>query len=104
MLQKVEKRIVNKLVNEAIKAGYFLTVFDGEEHPVSNSQDIDLIEKNMFTTDEEVLYFSRPGTDRGDFIRTGQVLLVYGNGADVIADYSESLDPVLSKLIDDTSL
>ena len=81
---KTETTICNKLVSCALAAGYAVTVYDGEEFALRNSKDRAAIKAAMFSTDCDRLYFWN-GRDM-----VGSVLLIYGNGQDVISDHSDN--------------
>lgn len=84
----IEQRICRALINEAIAAGYFISVDNGEEIVLHKSQDTAKILEEMFSVDEERLRFFTKNED-GTFERRGWVFLVYGNdGWDVICDYT----------------
>lgn len=89
---KIERRIISRLVKDALKAGYCVSVFDGEEFCLKRSTAYRAIMNSIMSTDEDMLRF-RVATPRsgpaGELI--GNVYLVYGNdGHDVIADYSDN--------------
>lgn len=89
---QLELRIVRRLVTDAIAAGRSVTVHDGGEHTVVNSQDARAIMDAVMTTDADTLIITGPDGYCG-FAR-----LVYGNdGWDVIADHSES--PAMAALL-----
>lgn len=92
--QAVERKIVTKLLEDAIAAGYLVTVDNGEDFPTRSSKDVAAILAGMFQTDEEWLHLDKDDEQgRG---RRATIYLVYGNGGyDVIADYNSSLEPVL---------
>jgi Na+-transporting NADH:ubiquinone oxidoreductase subunit NqrF len=82
--QAVERRVCRKLITEAIKAGYTVTVHNGEEVVCRQSVKVLEILGEMFSVDEERLYFH----DAADGARVGCAVLIYGNdGWDVINDY-----------------
>lgn len=87
----IEKRIVTKIVEDGLAAGYVLAVENGgDEHEYQGTDKARILEE-LFACDEEWIYFY---TQDGHY--KGQVYLVYGNdGYDVMADYSLSLEDVL---------
>lgn len=92
--QQVEKHIVERVVMDALAAGYEISVHDGEETVVRRSTNPDQIIKAMFSTDEDYLYLYKP-KQRGV---EGWVHFVYGNsGHDVISDHLSS--PEMDKLL-----
>jgi hypothetical protein len=103
--QRVERLIARRLILDALRAGYTLSVFDGEEITVQQSAVACEILRALFTTDEDWLLFSRPGDPpvelqpgfRPTVNAEGWVRLVYGNdGFDVISDYTTNLETVLA--------
>ncbi|KGX18782.1 hypothetical protein [Burkholderia pseudomallei] len=87
---EIEKQIVEKIVVDAVAAGFKLSVFDGEETAISKSTDKDKILAQLFACEVEYLRFWK-----FDVI-VGTVTLVYGNdGWDVISDHHVCLEDVL---------
>jgi hypothetical protein len=93
----VERTIVACIVDTMIAHGHSLTVaYDGsieggeESVPVKRSKDRAQIIGALFACDDEYLFVHREGK------RTGWIHLVYGNGSDVISDYSMSLGELLT--------
>lgn len=80
----IEKQVVTCIVEQALKKGYIITVFDGEAYPIKKSNDKTAILKELFACDEEMLIIRMPYGDK-----IGTVTLIYGNdGWDVVNDYS----------------
>lgn len=104
MRHEVERRIVTQVVDDALAAGYRLTVslergFDWDTM-LTGSRDRQKILEEAFAGDECHVFVHLPvGPLRGrggklDCI--GWVYFVYGNdGYDVISDYSTSLEALL---------
>ncbi|MHA7322871.1 hypothetical protein ACX84T_09360 [Burkholderia pseudomallei] len=87
---QIEKQIVEKIVVDALAAGFKLSVFDGEGTAISKSTDKDKILAALFACEEEYLRLWKDGT------HVGSVHLVYGNdGWDVISDHHVCLEDVL---------
>lgn len=90
----IEQQIVEHIINKAINAGYFISIYDGEGYAIKLSNDPVAIINAMHLTD----------TDRVDIVTksnkyVGYIILVYGNdGYDVIHDYSESLTDFMSPI------
>lgn len=78
----IERRIAERLVDDILKAGHTISVYDGEETTLSKSSDRAAILGAMGTT-----CFDWLNVFDGDR-RVGGIMLVWGNGADVISDYS----------------
>lgn len=94
----VEKRIAKKTIETMIAAGYFVSVFDGEEVACKYTQDAKVALDAMMACDEEWLRVGmlNPSIkpDAKPYKRIGEVFFVYGNdGFDVVNDYSISLEP-----------
>lgn len=81
-LSEVEARVVRALVDSALAAECTVSVWDGEAWALRSSRDPAAIEAALCSTEVDVLNLRRAGA------RIGTVTLVYGNGPDVVADYS----------------
>ena len=82
-----ERRIVRKLVRKALGLGYVISVFDGEEWCLrSSTSEADIMSSIQSTESEELVFRTRDG-----YI-VGAIVLVYGNGEDVITDYSDNME------------
>ena len=91
--QRIERAIVGRAVRDALRAGYSLSVNDGEAFAILRSRNRAAIMRALFSVDEERLYIHAGDTGR----RVGWVYLVYGNdGPDVIADYTGNLESLLT--------
>lgn len=91
--QQIERTIVDTIVREAIRKGYSISGFDGEDDIFQRLTNVDEIMKNVMHVDEETLIFHRP-----DGTYAGFVFLVYGNdGWDAISDHtaSEEMEDIL---------
>ena len=88
----IEKRIVNVVIDELLAKDYSISVNDGEETTLRNSQDKEQILSFMFTTDEDRLLTYSPDDERG------WVLFLYGNGIDVMSDYTVNLNDVVGHI------
>lgn len=81
-----EHQTANYLVALALKRGYTVGVFDGEELTVDKSTEQATIMQALGTTDADTLVVR---SSQAPFQTVASFLLVYGNGAgDLIADYS----------------
>ncbi|MDS1116367.1 hypothetical protein RD149_21725 [Gordonia westfalica] len=88
---KLERIIVQSLVNELIDDHDCLLILDDGEGSVG-----------VATDDGPFLlsYMMETDVDRIEaYPHGGSVLLVYGNGCDVIADYSMNLEPMIAKTL-----
>jgi hypothetical protein len=92
----VEWLIANSLVSELLANGFNITVTDeyGED-AIAVSRDKAKILEAMDGGGNDRLYVTRSmyATDRIE----GWVALVYGNGVDLISDYTVNLKPYISK-------
>ena len=91
-----ERRIVKRVVRDALAGGFALIVNDGaEEFPPS--QNAKELFDRLMNTDEDYLIFTNPETGT----RFGWVRFIYGNdGWDVINDYTVNLEKVLAKTLE----
>ena len=80
----IELAICGKLIDDALAAGYEVSVYDGGAYPLLRSTDRAAIIAAMRSTDGDTLIFHNAGA------RIGWVQLVYGNGHDVIADNTDN--------------
>lgn len=88
---QLEGKVVRFLVQHALKAGYTVSVNDGEDWCLRHSMALNDIIAACFSTDSDTLRFRDPKDRSTNNVgaRVGDVLLVYGNsGYDVISDYS----------------
>lgn len=96
MSKEIEMRIARKCVREFRKRGFNLGVWDGEETTVKDHDGEDAIMKALRTTDMDRLLIYAEGQ------RIGSVLLVWGNGRDVISDWVDRpcitnvMDPIIN--------
>jgi hypothetical protein len=82
-----EKKIVRKAARAILLAGYDIGVFDGEELTVPRTSNIETVMKALGTTEMDTLRVLEPAGDR-----VASVLLIWGNGEDVISDIAASTD------------
>jgi hypothetical protein len=89
--QRIERAVCSALIKAGLHAGYKITVDNGEEEVLKESTNKSEILKEMFSVDEERLWFHKDGKKLG-------VFLVYGNyGWDVIADYHVPLEHLMDE-------
>ncbi|WP_107329176.1 hypothetical protein [Metapseudomonas otitidis] len=96
--REVEERIIRFAAFELISAGLFIRPHDGEGFCSDRTQCIETVVKGCFRTECTRLHVYWDGNQRdtdGPRDRMGHVLLVHGNGCDVVADNSYSLDAFL---------
>lgn len=92
--REIETAIIRALCQGLIDEGYTLSVHDRQDEVVSDSQDVDALLNAMFSVDEEFIIVRQAGK------YTGNLMLVHGNGQDVLADWSARLDDVVSAVLD----
>jgi hypothetical protein len=91
--QRVERSIARKVIGALLRAGYTISVNDGEETTLKCSSQRREIFAAMFTTDEDRLLVHADGEEDS----FGWVRFIYGNdGWDVINDYTTNLEAVLA--------
>lgn len=89
-VQEMERKVITRLLQDAIAQGYSVSVDNGEEVVVKKSTDVEEIMKAMFSVDEEYLHFFKNNQ------KVGWACLIYGeSGWDVINDYSMNLEPIM---------
>jgi hypothetical protein len=91
----IERKICSQLVREALNRDYTVSVYDGEEWPLKRSTSHRAILAAMFSTDSDTLRFHDSSG-----MSLGSVLLIYGNGEDVIFDHSDN--PATNALVEAT--
>jgi hypothetical protein len=80
-----ERFVVKQIVGRALDKGYLLTVLDGEDVPIQNSDDSEAVMAELGHCDEEWLQVAN-----ADGNRIGTIFLVYGNDPDeVVADCTD---------------
>lgn len=81
-----EKAVVRGIVERAIASGRRLSVFDGEEYPITLSDDADAVMNELFACDMEWLQVWDADGER----RIGTIMFVYGNAPDeVVCDCTD---------------
>lgn len=91
----IERQIVSKFVRIALKAGYMISVYDGEEVCLQRSTSHDAVMGAIQSTDEDVLILRHQSHPES----RSTVHLVYGNdGWDVIADYTVDLEYLMPEV------
>jgi hypothetical protein len=94
----LEFNIVRRTAKVLLKAGYSVSVFDGEEICLKQSRKLGDIMAAVMSTDEDKFYCY---ITEGGEVKQRMVYFVYGNsGWDVINDYSVSLEAVLKPVND----
>ena len=96
---ETERKIIHKIVDDALAAGYAVSVNDGEVTTVTQSRDRDAILGAMATTGGDTLVFFLPTPrEAKPFVGVGWVSLIYGNECAIISDASanESTEALLA--------
>lgn len=84
-LDKTERDIASALIDSALARQYYISVYDGEEYALKRSMDKQEILNALASTESDVLHFR---TENG--ARIGWAWLIYGNGEDIISDWSDN--------------
>lgn len=80
-----ERFVVKQIVGRALDKGYLLSVDDGEDVPIQNSDDPEAVMAELGHCDEEWLLVAN-----ADGKQIGVIYLVYGNDPDeVVADCTD---------------
>lgn len=95
-LDVCEALIAGSILDQAASRGLLVSVFDGEEWAVRLSSDRAALDAAIGATGETMLVLRDPDNldDRGNPGRVGSVVLIHGNGADVIHDYSDDVEMI----------
>lgn len=80
-----ERRIVRRLVAAMLRAGYSVSVCDGEAWPLKRSRDESAILDALASTESDTL---RMRDAAGAAV--GSVVLIWGNGCDILSDWSDN--------------
>ena len=94
-----ELSIAKAIISRGLAAGYQVSVWEGEGYALRYSRDIAAIMEALQSTDEDVIHFSQHVNEgKGAFRKyLGWVMLVWGNGEDVVADHS--YNEVIDRLV-----
>jgi len=83
-----EAAVAKRVIRECLKQGYTVSVHDGEEWAVKQSDDFDAIFDAVGETDSDTLRL-RKGANKP----TGELYLIWGNAADgseLLADHTDN--------------
>jgi hypothetical protein len=85
-MDTIEREIVLTILSDAINAGYFISVHNDDSFVTEKSSSVESIFREMYSTgtDRLLLYQNNK--------RVGWILLIYGNGLDVVSDYSDNAE------------
>lgn len=94
-ISQTEQDIAREIIRRALAKGWTVSVNDGEEWVVRSSDNQEIIENHMGSTDSDTLRFRAQG------ISVGTMLLIWGNGRDLISDTSVAEDDVYDAFAND---
>lgn len=87
--QAIEIEILTAVVDEALRQGFSISVYDGGEHFTATTDRATLLDQ-LFNTDEDVIFLYQNNE------QIGWVKFVYGNdGWDVVSDYTTNLESIM---------
>lgn len=91
---KGEARAARSLVHHALRLGYCISVFDGEERTVRHSRDRNTILEALASTAGDVVCIHLPDPSKASGFRQMAAFdLIWGNdpsGEELIADYTDN--------------
>lgn len=89
---QAEKAAALAIVDRMLAAGYHAKVYYEDGHPGCRfTGNRDTIAANLQATSLETVVFAAPPVRKGDkYARRGWVTFVWGNGEDVVSDYSDN--------------
>lgn len=98
----IETTIATRLIGDLLAAGYRVGVNDGEDTVLRWSDDCTAILKAMGTTCEDYLLVNEVVAQGGgqSYRQIGWVLLIWGNGIDLISDHTTNLTEVVDPILD----
>lgn len=100
-LSGIESKIVNRLLDAIFyneKPRYQVTIHDGEnETALLHARTA--VRREMAATERDTVHLWTRD-DKGNMQRAGHVVLIYGNGLDLISDYSLILEDLLKPVTD----
>lgn len=85
----IERLLSTTVARSLLDAGYTIELWNGADEAEYRGRDLDALLAEMMATDEDVLNVV---LDDGKHIIQGWVRLIYGNGIDVITDYTVNLE------------
>ena len=80
-----ERETAARLILAALAAGFTVSVCDGEAWPVKRSTDALEIARGLASTEMDILKLRR-----ADDSVAGMIWLIWGNGADLVSDYTDA--------------
>lgn len=101
-LDPVEKGIIDKIIQKALELEYMITVYDAEESRVERSRNYTEVTEAVGVSDVTYLFFRHEAglqfNDNFGRKELGGILLVHGNGEDVISTYTDN--ELMKQLVD----
>lgn len=99
---QIEIDIARALIAAFLSAGYVLGVNDGEETVLRNSTEVEEIIEAMQSTDHDYLLVSEVRQQGGgpSYRQMGWVLLIWGNGHDLISDHNDCFTDLIAPVQD----
>lgn len=85
----IERLLSTTVARSLLDAGYTIELWNGGDEAEYCGRDLDALLAEMMATDEDVFNVV---LDDGKHITQGWVRLIYGNGIDVISDYTVNLE------------
>lgn len=108
MKQVLEQQIARAIVEDAVKAGYAISVHEGEDWAIIRSGDAEAIIKELGSTGEDTVHFYE--LVDGSVKHVGWVQIIWGNGCDLISNIAgdnDALDAICdraAKIAEEASL
>lgn len=86
-MNDVEKKIARKLVKIILAKGYEICVHEGEDWAIRKSAEVNKIMAALASTGEDTIIVRTV-----DGRRLGSIMLIWGNGEDLISDNTDNED------------
>lgn len=94
--ETIELPIARRIIKNGLKAGYTISVYDGEVWTVKKSTNAREIHAALASTDSDTVRFRT-----ADGVPVGSVLFIWGNGEEVVSDCTDK--PEIDALIGQNS-
>jgi hypothetical protein len=85
-MSPIEQKIASTLVKLALANGYEISVWEGGDYAIKQSREADAIIAALCSTDSDSLVLWDAG------VRVGSIVLIWGNGEDLISDHTDRAD------------
>ncbi|ACD21593.1 hypothetical protein [Paraburkholderia phytofirmans] len=99
-MDKTESRIARRVVSALLAAGYGISIDDGEAETPVLHEERKIIREMSATCSDRIYVWTRDSVADAETRRNGWVLMVYGNGIDVLTDYTTNLEATLKPVND----